>query len=69
LMLHGVRRYYRIHVSGHISPDQIGDLVESINPRFVLPIHTEHPDLFDAFLPRRMRDRIILPGAGDVLRF
>lgn len=67
LTLHGVRRYYRIHVSGHIAPDQMSELIDSINPSLVVPIHTEHPDLFDAFLPRRMRSRILIPEAGELI--
>ena len=68
LLLYGVRRYYRIHVSGHMMPEQIGEFVESINPERIIPIHTEHPDLFDAFVPRRMRDRIILPEHGKLIK-
>lgn len=68
LALHDVRRYYRIHVSGHISPNQIGDLVESIDPKTIIPIHTEHPDLFDAFLPRRFRDRVFLTRHGESIK-
>ncbi|MCS7103484.1 MAG: hypothetical protein NZ992_06355, partial [Candidatus Korarchaeum sp.] len=68
LVLHGVKRYYRIHVSGHISPDQMGDLLESVNPKLIVPIHTEHPDLFDAFLPRRMRGRVALARRGELIK-
>jgi ribonuclease J len=68
LLLYGVRRYYRIHVSGHMMPEQMGEFVESINPGRIIPIHTEHPDLFDAFVPRRMRDLIILPEYGKLIK-
>jgi ribonuclease J len=68
LLLYGVRRYYRIHVSGHMAPEQMSEFVESINPGRIIPIHTEHPDLFDAFVPRRMRDRLILPEYGKLIK-
>lgn len=68
LTLHGLNRYYRIHVSGHMMPDHISGFVESIDPKLIIPIHTEHPDLFDAFLPRRMRDRVIIPERGKRIK-
>ncbi|MEM3692083.1 MAG: MBL fold metallo-hydrolase, partial [Candidatus Korarchaeum sp.] len=68
LTLHNVKRYYRIHVSGHMLPDHISEFVDSVNPNLIVPIHTEHPDLFDAFLPRRMRGRVILPRREEPIR-
>jgi len=68
LMMYDVRRYYRIHVSGHLSPEQIGEVIEAINPRKVMPIHTEHPDLFDVYVPSRMSNLIHLPRLGEPFR-
>ncbi len=67
LMLYDVRRYYRVHVSGHLSPYQIKEVLDAINPDRVVPIHTEHRDLFDLFVPRRMVDSILLPRVGEPL--
>ncbi len=65
LLIYGIHRYYRIHVSGHISPDQISDVLERVNPKRVVPIHTEHPDLFDLYVPKSMREGgILLPEIG-----
>lgn len=35
------------HASGHASGDEIKDMIKQINPEQLIPIHTEHPDLFD----------------------
>ncbi len=67
LILYNVKRYYRIHVSGHLSPYQIKDVLDAINPSKVVPVHTEHRDLFDIFVPRRMISSILLPEVGEPL--
>jgi len=64
LLIYGVHRYYRIHVSGHLSPKQIADVLDRVNPDRIVPIHTEHPDLFDLYVPKSMRNRILLPEVG-----
>jgi len=35
-----------LHSSGHASGPEILELVETINPGVVIPIHTEHPRFF-----------------------
>lgn len=37
------------HTSGHASYDHLSRIVNTIKPRFLLPIHTEHSELFDTF--------------------
>ena len=34
------------HASGHASADEIKKMVEMINPQYLIPIHTQHPELF-----------------------
>lgn len=34
------------HASGHASGNEIREMIKSINPRELIPIHTEHPELF-----------------------
>jgi hypothetical protein len=41
----GLRLEYA-HTSGHMYEKDIERLVSEINPKVLLPIHTEHPDLF-----------------------
>ncbi len=37
---------FNAHASGHASGDQIRDMIEKIAPEHVIPIHTEHPEMF-----------------------
>jgi ribonuclease J len=37
---------YQIHASGHASGPEIQEMVDKIKPRLLVPIHTEHPELF-----------------------
>ncbi|GAG68678.1 unnamed protein product, partial [marine sediment metagenome] len=35
-----------LHSSGHASAPELLEIIETINPRVVIPIHTEAPELF-----------------------
>ena len=37
------------HTSGHMYPKDIERLVSEINPKTMIPIHTEHPELFSSW--------------------
>ncbi len=65
LALYGVRSYYRIHVSGHAAPEELREIVEEIDPARIVPMHTEHPDLFRLYVPRDKRDSLIVPSLGE----
>jgi ribonuclease J len=41
--------YAEVHASGHAPMGEVGELVRKIGARKVVPIHTEHPDLFKGF--------------------
>lgn len=41
---------YHIHISGHIMPMQLLEVLETVKPRLVFPIHCERPTLFKKFL-------------------
>ncbi len=41
---------YHLHVSGHIMPLELREVIERIKPKKVFPIHTEHPELFKKFM-------------------
>lgn len=38
---------YSAHASGHASGDTINKMIKKINPEQVIPIHTEHPEMFN----------------------
>jgi ribonuclease J len=37
---------YHFHCSGHADGNEIREMIQTINPKELIPIHTEHPDLF-----------------------
>jgi len=41
---------YHIHCSGHIMPNELKQTITQISPKILLPIHTEHPNLFASFM-------------------
>ena len=43
---------HQLHASGHLSEAEIADMVKTIRPRIVIPVHTEHPERFARFSPR-----------------
>lgn len=44
--------YHQLHASGHLSMQEVKEAIEAVNPKYVVPVHTEHPELFTAFHPR-----------------
>ncbi len=53
-----------IHAGGHALPLEIKEFVEAINPRHIIPIHTEHPKAMQELLPDRA---ILLPEDNEIL--
>ncbi len=41
---------YHVHVSGHIMPTQLRDVIQRIGCAKLYPIHTEHPNLFSKYV-------------------
>ncbi|MFQ6134346.1 MAG: MBL fold metallo-hydrolase [Nitrososphaerales archaeon] len=56
---YGVPQYH-VHVSGHIMPLQLRQMLEYISPKKVYPIHTESPELCSRFL-RGLKSEVIKP--------
>ncbi len=54
------------HASGHIHPDDLRDLIRSVRPRYVIPVHTENPAWFGENL-RGEPIRVVLLENGEVL--
>jgi ribonuclease J len=44
---------YHVHISGHIMPQDLRELVGQVRSRKVVPIHTEHPELFGKFISKQ----------------
>jgi ribonuclease J len=49
--------FVRRHVSGHASKLELKKLIEKINPAKIIPIHTEHSELFEGMFG----EKIVLP--------
>ncbi|MBI3859266.1 MAG: MBL fold metallo-hydrolase [Thaumarchaeota archaeon] len=41
--------YHQLHASGHAPMPDVGRMVRGVSPKKVVPIHTEHPELFMGF--------------------
>jgi ribonuclease J len=39
-------KFVQSHCSGHINGSDLYELIETVKPKIVYPIHTEHPDMF-----------------------
>ncbi len=51
-----------LHSSGHASAPELLEIIETINPRIVIPIHTEAPELFaDKVGAQR---QVVIPKVG-----
>ncbi len=55
--------YAQLHASGHAPGTEVGELVEGIAARKVVPVHTEHPALFREF-DKQGRWTLELPAKG-----
>jgi ribonuclease J len=51
---------YHVHVSGHIMPLQLKEVLGQINSEQIFPVHTEHAELFAKFV-RDLRGKVVLP--------
>ncbi|MFX0011538.1 MAG: MBL fold metallo-hydrolase RNA specificity domain-containing protein, partial [Candidatus Hermodarchaeota archaeon] len=56
---HGIPSY-RVHASGHAMPHHLINFINSINPEYLIPIHTEQP-LFFKSLFKNTGINVILP--------
>ncbi len=39
-------QFFQSHCSGHINGDDLKELIKTVHPKQLYPIHTEHPELF-----------------------
>jgi|YNPNPStandDraft_1061719.scaffolds.fasta_scaffold04512_8 ribonuclease J len=56
-------RYVQAHCSGHICGYDLKNLIKSIKPKVLYPIHTEHPTIFKTFT-----DKVILVKEGKTYK-
>jgi ribonuclease J len=53
------------HASGHASGADLIDIIETIQPRIVIPVHTTNPKLFTKLLSDRVK--VIIPEKGETI--
>ena len=41
---------YHIHCSGHIMPGELRAAIDTVKPKMLYPIHTEHPEMYAKFV-------------------
>ncbi|MHA1932681.1 MAG: MBL fold metallo-hydrolase RNA specificity domain-containing protein, partial [Promethearchaeota archaeon] len=59
---------YRAQASGHATPHEIINLIEEIKPKFLIPIHTEHPKFFEKIF-QNSEIEVILPTKNNPVEF
>jgi ribonuclease J len=55
---------YQIHASGHASGPEIQEMIDKIKPKLLVPVHTEHPELFrnpagEVHRPKKGAEKIV----------
>jgi ribonuclease J len=53
--------FHQCHCSGHISGSDLYELIETVKPKVVFPIHTEYPNLFEKL---SMNTKIVTEGTS-----
>ncbi|MGP8012474.1 MAG: MBL fold metallo-hydrolase RNA specificity domain-containing protein [Halobacteriota archaeon] len=48
-----------MHASGHLGYDEIKDFIQTAQPKTLIPVHTQNPEIFKNF-----HDRGIIPEKG-----
>ena len=60
---HGIPSY-RVHASGHAMPHHLINFINSVNPRYLIPVHTEHPHFFKTFF-ENSEIEVLVPSKND----
>ena len=60
---HGIPSY-RVHASGHAMPHHLINFINSVNPEYLIPVHTEHPHFFKTFF-EKSEIEVIVPEKND----
>jgi ribonuclease J len=55
---------YHIHASGHASGPEIQEMIDKIKPKLLVPIHTEHAEMF-----RNFKGKVHRPKVGIEMNF
>ena len=53
----------QIHASGHLNYDDIRTVIEAVQPKTLIPVHTQHAEVF-----QNLHDNVILPEKGVAIK-
>jgi ribonuclease J len=67
LNMFGLFPYEKIHASGHLSGIDLKQMIQEINPKYLIPIHTEKPELFKDIVGADTE--VIIPNYGVPIAF
>ena len=62
---HGIPSY-KIHASGHAMPHHLINFINSVNPEYLVPIHTEHPLFFRDYFDNS-EINVIIPNKNETI--
>jgi ribonuclease J len=54
---------HQLHASGHLSEREVGEMIRTIEPRVVIPVHTQHPERFANLARHVVEPRLFQPTA------
>ena len=55
---------YKVHASGHAMPHHLINFINSVNPKYLIPIHTEHTYFFKTFF-KNSEIEVLVPDKND----
>jgi len=59
---------YRIHASGHATSHDLINFIHEVNPRYLIPIHTEHAKFFEKFF-HNSEIEVIIAEPNEPIKF
>lgn len=59
---------YRIHASGHATSHDLINFIYEVNPKYVIPIHTEHTMFFERFF-QNSNIKVLIPELNKTIPF
>jgi ribonuclease J len=68
IQFHGSRCEYdpKFNSSGHLSHEDIVEVIDRVRPEILVPVHCEHPEMFKEIAPKDVK--VVLPEVGKTIR-
>lgn len=59
----------KAHASGHASLEEITEIISEIQPKKVIPIHTDDAEMFKAVVENVLSTEVLIPEYGECMEF